>query len=269
MSSSAGTIPRSKIFVTPSTTHTTTPTSSSTSSTTCSKDGLGRFHRFEIMMCEKDTGIKQLVEDCQGTLECHNCGVRIPKRVYLYAERKDKDGTFICHPTPHCRPECVYRTIQDFHNRDDVLQLFFIMYGTDIICAPPRFMLHALGPSKLTQAQYHELIDSKRIVVEDPPWMRSVVGPVYLSTTRLKDHQLLPEAVAFADAAHEEKHTALGPEKVREPDTNVVVAELPPKSLTRTKLTAIFTPDPSSYVAPSLQHAIEGDCGMDVDPYPS
>lgn len=185
------------------------------------------------------------VEECKGKYNCYNCSRKIMKRMYFYPEIFDpQTNEPTCNPIPHCRKECMYRTVQDMANNADLLTNLFLMYGHEMICAPPRFLLFI--PGGLTVEKYHQLIDDGIVIQEEEPYIRCFHAPIYMSCTLFKDHQLVPDTVAFIDEMMVERKNAIGPSRIRD-NSDLKVLELEPKQLTQTKLSNMFNFEPSSF----------------------
>ena len=166
--------------------------------------------------------------------------------VYFYPEKfHPQTSEPYCNPIPHCRKECVYRTIQNMPNNGDLLALLFLMYGPDIHCAPPNFLL--VVPGGLTLEKYHETIDQKLIINQEEPYIRSFMAPLFVSCTLFKNHQLVNEAVAYIDQANDANHTTpLGPTRVRD-DSELTIIPLEPKKLANSLISQVFQVDPNSF----------------------
>lgn len=185
------------------------------------------------------------IQDCQGKYSCHNCGRKIMGPIYFYPEEFDcqtNDAT--CSPIPHCRVECVYRTLQDMKNNADLLTNFFLLYGHDITCAPERFLL--VIPGGLNIEAYHKAIDDKLIIQQHPSYIRGCFGPVFISSTLFQNHQLVPDTVAFLDEMTIVTKNTIGPSRNRD-NSDLKVVELAPKKLIDTKLAEVFSFEPTSF----------------------
>jgi len=205
---------------------------------------VGSCHFYLILQC----GLlytEEEVTNCQGKYHCHNCTRPIPRRIYFYPEEFDpRTNEPICNPIPHCRTACVYRTVQDLTNNGDLLTNFFLMFGHDVIIAPERFLLSI--PGGLSLDEYHKVIDDKLIIQREEPHIRSCHAAIFISCTLFKNHQLVPDTVAFIDEMQVERKNAMGPSRIRD-NSDLKVMEMPPKRLQTTKLSDMFTVEPSSF----------------------
>ncbi len=232
-------MPRSSIYVTSS----TAPTE--TKQVFKFQTDVSKFHFYLILKC----GVHYTQEDLEhanGKYQCHNCGRKIQDQVYFYPERFDvHTNRFICNPTPHCRTACVYRTLQDLKNNDDYLTNFFLMYGNQVNCAPDRFLLSI--PGGLSLEEYHRSIDESVVFQTHPQHIRAFPGPVYVSCTLLKDHQLVPDVISYLEELNiDPKCSNIGPARDRD-DSTIQVKTLSPKSLRDSQLSKVFPMDPRSF----------------------
>ena len=120
----------------------------------------GCFH-FYLLLNAGVHYTQNLIDHCNGRLQCFNCTRPIQTKVYLYPENIIDDYP-ICNVLPHCRPECALRTVEDTRENHDLKASFFLMYGL-VKCAPNRALLHMLS-----LAGYHAMIDGQEIP-EDLP----------------------------------------------------------------------------------------------------
>lgn len=236
-------LPRSKIYVTAD------PPASAAH--TRFKTPISASHFLLVLQCGHLYTAEDLA-DAQGRYRCYNCSRPIHGPIYLLPERfNPQTNEPTCRPIPHCRTSCVYRTVQDLPNNGDLLTNLFLMYGHDMVCAPPRFLLYV--PGGFTLDQYHEAIDQRRTYETNDPLIHVFVAPLLVSCTIQHDHQLLPEAVDYIDALRATKKATIGPLKKSGTPEQVVVP-LAPKRLTETPLSAVFQPDPASFGRPALAH---------------
>lgn len=186
------------------------------------------------------------IENCQGKYRCANCIRPIPGRIYFVPVKlRHPTQEAECEATPYCRAECVYRAVQDRKANHDLITNFGLVYGLEIRCAPPRFLL--FGPGALTADQYHQLIDDGLTVQEEDPNIRSFLGPTFVSVSLLgADHQLVPEVRAFIDASEVEHTNSVGPSRNRD-NSSLDVVSVKPKSLTQTQLAKAFNVDKNSF----------------------
>jgi len=202
------------------------------------------FHFYLILRA----GVHYTEEDvlqCQGKYKCCNCTRPIMGQIYFYATEFDcQTNEPTCNPIPFCRPECVYRFLQDLPNNADLLTNFFLLYGHNIICAPERFLLFV--PGGLTNEEYHKVIDDQLVLQSHPSYIRGCFGPVFISCTLFKDHQLVPDTIAFLDEMQIQTKNTIGPSRNRD-NSDLKVIELPPKKLVDSKLGEIFSFEPSSF----------------------
>jgi hypothetical protein len=138
----------------------------------------------------------------------------------------------------------MYRTVQDLPNNADRLTNMFLMYGANITCAPPRFLLYVPGGFDLVK--YHQIIDDQIVVQEELPFTRSLHAPIFLTFTLFKDHQLVPDVVAYIDEMLTEKKNTIGPARNRD-NSDLKILELEPKKLTQSKLAEMFQFEPASF----------------------
>lgn len=230
------------------------------------KSHSGALHFYLIMRAD-DNYTEEDVSNCQGQHDCHNCGRPIFGPICFYPEKIDaKTREPTCNPTPHCRPGCAYRTLQDLENNSDLLTHFFLIYGPDVTCAPPRFLLTIPGVltpepkrfpeesltawktrrQKLRWERYHQIMDDQLVVQKECSYIRSLKAPVYLSCTLFHNHQLVPDTVAYIYETTIDRKNAMGPSRTRD-NSDLKVVELPPKSLKKTKLSDMFAVEASSF----------------------
>jgi len=179
-----GAIPRSKIYVS------ATPTAASSSTDPRSLfqlDGAqGITHFYLVLSSELYT--KDLIENCNGRLACFNCTRPIAERVYFFPTRFDEQATFECSQIPHCRSQCMMRTVLTLPNNFDLLTNLFNMYG-DTTAAPPRELLYI--PGGVTLDRYHQLIEEGVVMELEPPNVQSFIGPIFMSSAVLRNHQMV------------------------------------------------------------------------------
>jgi hypothetical protein len=201
-------------------------------------------------------GVNYTAEDvaqAKGKYRCYNCNQPIQGRLYFYPEEfHHQTRVPTCNPIPHCRPECVYRTVQDIPNNADLLQNFCLLYGHDVICAPARFLLNI--PGGMTLERYHEAINEKMVIQVQPPDQQCLFANVYVSATMFKDHQLLPSVVSLIEEMTAHSVSNIGPSRERD-NSSITVVELPPKKLKQTAMTGMFQMEPASFGrTPDLLH---------------
>jgi hypothetical protein len=213
----------------------------------------GSFHFFLALNSGANYS-QEIISNCKGSLSCFNCSKPIEKQIYFYPTEYTKIGEFLCSPIPHCRPGCCLRSVQDHQNNYDLLSNFYLMYGSNVVCAPPRFLLYV--PGGLTHEKYHHTLDDNLVVQEETSIVRSYLAPVYVSCTFLKGHQLVKDVISLIEELSIESKTSVGPSRSRD-NSKLNVVELPTKDLFKTKLSETFTIDPSSYrqpVVPSIDN---------------
>lgn len=215
------------------------------------KTPISSYHFLLILQCGNLYTQEDLTE-ARGRYSCYNCGRAIQGAIYLVPERfNPQTNEPTCRPVPHCRTSCVYRTVQDLPNNGDLLTCLFLMYGHDIVCAPPRFMLFI--PGGLTLEQYHAAIDQKLTYEVTEPVIHAFIAPIIVSCTVQHDHQLLPAVVQYIDEVKASKKASIGPLKKSGTPEQVIVP-LPPKILSQTLLSQVFPPDPASFGRPGIAH---------------
>ena len=216
---------------------------------------------------------------CQEKYACYNCSCKITGQIYFYPEYFDhQTNEPTCNIIPHCGAPCLYRTLQNVKNNIDLLTNLFLMYGHEIHCAPERFLLFI--PGGLTLEKYQKVINDRLLIQKQEKCIRGLfaciyqaqtlfenhqllaevdiltddrvsVGQqrfssVYLSCSLIKDHQLVPDTVAFIDELQIEKKHTIGPSRNRN-NADLKVVELRPRKLTETKLNETFEADPDSF----------------------
>lgn len=215
-----------------------------------------------ILILKPDQLTQETIQQCNGKYNCYNCGRAIQGPMYFLPERYNpQTNEPTCAPIAHCRKECVYRTVQDRPNNGDLLTNLFLMYGHDIVCAPPRLLLFV--PGGLTIEQYHESMDKKQVYEQLDPLIHAFIAPILISCTIQEDHQLLPNVVKYIDEIKASKSATIGPMR-QDGSTHPHVKELEPKILSTTPLTSVFSPDPASFGRPGIL----GNPHMGVFPIP-
>lgn len=188
---------------------------------------------------------EQLIEACNGALNCYNCARSIRTRVWFYPEMYNvQTMEATCNPRPHCRTECALRTVHDIANNGDLKCYFTLFYGHNVHCAPPRTLLYI--PGGMTNEQYHESIDAKVSIEILPPNIKSFIAPVYVSSTCLADKQLVPDIVSLIDEMKQSRQHVIGPPRQRD-NSSMDIRALPPQSLLHTGLSDMFHVDPASF----------------------
>lgn len=215
----------------------------------------GSFHFF-LVFNPGTHFTQEEVKDCKGDRLCFNCSQPIVGPIYFYPTEYTKLEEIICSPIPHCRPACALRSVTDIKNNFDLLSNFFLMYGPDISCAPPRMLLYV--PGGLTIAQYHSMINDGLIVHEECQIVRSFLAPVYMSCTFLQGHQLVTDVVSLIEEMRIESKTSVGPSRSRD-NSKLNVMELPTKDLFNTVLADTFSVDPSSSRRPTTSKYFDKD----------
>ena len=214
------------------------------------KTDISKFHFFLILKAGSHYTL-DILKECGGQYECHNCRRKIMKQMYFYPEiflaQIDEP---ICNIIPHCRTSCIYRTLQDMPNNCDLLINFFLMDGHDIVCAPPRFLL--VIPGGYTIEEYHQVIDKGQVIQQEEPLIQSFFAPIYISSTMQSGHQLLDDIVTYIDEMRIQKKSSLGPSRTRDDADHHVVA-LQTKALTDTPLAQVFNTEPSSFDRPGVK----------------
>jgi hypothetical protein len=183
---------------------------------------------------------EDIVKNCQNSFKCFNCNKSIEKQIYFYPQEYTQLGDFICSPIPHCSKPCVLRTISDIPNNSNLLSNFFLMYGPNVNCAPPRECLYL--PGGLTLEQYHSM-DEIRIEI-DSREVRSFLAPKYYSITMFKNHQLVDESKKIIELLTAETKSSIGPQRSREQNDMTVVVM--PSSNNLSNISSVFALDPMS-----------------------
>lgn len=194
-------------------------------------DGAGSAATHFFLVLSADRYTEDLVQDCQGRVHCYNCNRPIPKRIYFYPTRVYETGVYECNQLPHCRMECMKRTVVDIPNNYDLMTHLFNMYG-DVNTAPSRALLY-LGVSL---EEYHHMIDRQMTMQVEPPRVQSFVGPVFLSAAVLNNHQLVESSLQALEHILNRNQEDV---TQAQPDSAPVV-HLPPRSLSEGPLMDLF-----------------------------
>jgi hypothetical protein len=185
------------------------------------------------------------IQNCNGKYKCYNCQRNIQKRMYFYPMKQNHQDIMIMNPIPHCRPECVYRTVQDLPNSEHVLSLFFLFYGPDVICAPPRHLLFV--PGGFTIEEYHNVIDNNLVVHQEEEGFRMCFSPLFVSCTLFKNHQIPDDIVSFIDEMNQEKKETIGPNKEHLEIDKMNIIPIKKIPLREAYPSTIFQIDPNSF----------------------
>ena len=201
---------------------------------------------FHVILMTGKLYTQEQIDCCQGAFHCFNCTRPIEGKMIFYPTQLTIINEFEVNPIPHCRPACAYRSVQDLPtNKNKLLNLFFLMYGPHIVCAPPRFLLFI--PGGLTLEEYHQRIDEKYLItVSRQENIRSFFGVMVVSCTLFKNHQLVKDVVAFNDELNMERKSTIGPSRSRD-NSNLDIVELSSKPLDQTKISQVFAMDPNSF----------------------
>ncbi len=188
-----------------------------------------------------DTGAnytEEIVKNCLGKISCFNCNRSIQGQIYFYPQEYTQLGDFICSPIPHCSKPCALRTISDISNNSNLLSNFFLMYGPNVECPPPRECLYL--PGGLTLEQYHNMEGIR--IESDSREVRAFLAPKYYSITMFKNHQLVDESKKIIEFLTMETKSSIGPQRSREQDDMTIVVM--PTSNNLSNISSVFTLDP-------------------------
>jgi hypothetical protein len=183
---------------------------------------------------------EDIVKNCQNRFKCFNCNQFIEKQIYFYPQEYTQLGDFICSPIPHCGKPCTLRTVSDIPNNSNLLSNFFLMYGPNVYCAPPRECLYL--PGGLSLEQYHNM--GKTQIECDSLEVRSYLAPKYYSITMFENHQLVDESKKVIELLTVETKSSIGPQRSREQNDMTVVVM--PSSNNLSNISSIFALDPMS-----------------------
>jgi hypothetical protein len=92
---------------------------------------------------EEEDRAKKIVDICSKPMQ---------KKIFFYQTKSSKIGDFLCLPRctrPHCLTGCGLKSVQDHPNNYDLSSKIY--YGSDAVCAPPRFLLYVPGGLGLTR----------------------------------------------------------------------------------------------------------------------
>lgn len=174
--------------------------SSSSSLLKFNQDGMKETIYFFLVFYVQFT--QEEIDCCNGKRKCYNCNNLILHRIF-FAPESHINNTFGCFPFPHCRKACARRTIEDLPNHCNYITYFTLMHGV-VLPAPPRCLLY-LG---VEIDVYHKMIDDNILVQQETSsHVRSVLCPVYISTSFMLPNYTMPkEAVLCSDGLsnHEE-----------------------------------------------------------------
>lgn len=206
----------------------------------------GSFHFFLRLDAGKNYD-QETVLKCRGKYRCLNCSRAIQEAIYFYPIEYTKKAEFVCDPAPHCRSSCALRSAMDTKNNFDLNSIFYLMYGANVVCAPPRRLLYLPGGPSVEE--YHKMIDDSMVVNEETKQLRSFIAPVYFSCTFLKNHQLVPDVTSLIEEVTLDTKISVGPSRSRD-DSDLTVVELPSRDPFKTRLSETFSIDPASYRQP-------------------
>ena len=201
------------------------------------------FHFFLILNSGQNY-TQEMITSCDGSIFCFNCNQSIHGQIYFYPTDFNRFGDPSCVPIPHCRAGCALRSCMDAPNNHDLISNFYLMYGNNVVCAPPRVLLYI--PGGLSLKKYHEMMDNCMVVQEERKNIRSFLAPVYISCTMLKDHQLVTDVVSLIEELSIESKISIGPSRSRD-NSQMNVVELETPDLFKTPICSMFSVDPASY----------------------
>ena len=170
----------------------------------------------------KDIFSDDMIHNCQGKCQCYNCNRPIQGRICFRPLSLNAMEQIMVSPIPHCSPSCVMRSIKDgSYDAQDHMMLFYILYGKDVVCAPPRALLYL--PGGLTLDQYH----SHTFTAEE------LHQNVSLSPKYTIEVQSLQEKSMLFEKVHSESNTSTTPtnlldEDVKMTDANEQYIQFPP-----------------------------------------
>jgi hypothetical protein len=210
---------------------------------------VGNYHFHMILnVCGQFTS--EIINACGGLWRCYNCNRNIMGQIYFYPTNQTLMGEYECSIIPHCRTGCVFRTLREIPNNANLLALFALMYGPDVICAPPRYMLYIPGGN--TESEYHDFIDNQIVLVADSADIVCFQSPMRISGTMLNKTQMVEESVSYIDELHSENKKTIGPSMKRDNSTLNVI-ELEPNKLRKSALSKTFDFESTSFDRPAIR----------------
>jgi hypothetical protein len=186
---------------------------------------------------------QDMINECKGRVNCFNCNRAIQKKIYFYVMDFNPQMVPEFNVKPHCCKSCVLRSVQDIKNNHHLLTNFYLHYGDEVVCAPPRFLLYLPGASI---EDYHKMSDSGMWINEEELSIRSFIAPVYTSCTFLKDHQIVKDVAKLIDEYKLESKTSVGPTRVRD-NSKLEVTEISQPDLSNGSISKVFNIDSASY----------------------
>lgn len=199
-------------------------------------------HFFLVLTVGKNYNVED-VKQCNGLFNCYNCTRPIMEQMYFYPTESAIYDTFICSPIPHCSPSCCLRTLNDLSNNGSMKELFYLFYGGDVICAPPRSLLFI--PGGLSVEEYHSKCETNQVVDCQSKIIRFFIAPMYVSSSCVENFQLITDTRAFIEECKIQSKISVAPERTRD-NNGLVVKELNALSLKDNRISNIFEIDPSS-----------------------
>lgn len=140
---------------------------------------------------------QDLITNCNHRLHCFNCNRSIATQVWFAPIELTKQEEFVVDALPHCRKECALATTLSRTNNADRLACFYMMYGPQVRCAPPREILYV--PNGCSMQRYHEMIDENLVMdLHTSSQIRSFVAPMYLSGAIFNDNVISSQALEFS-----------------------------------------------------------------------
>jgi hypothetical protein len=209
---------------------------------------VGKTHFYLVLTVGKNFTPEE-VSNCQHKYNCYNCVSSIEKQIFFYPIQNAIHNSFICSPIPHCSPECCLRTITDLMNNQNLKELFFLLYGGSIVCAPPRSLLYV--PGGYTIEEYHATSANNQVVtVESTSNIQGFLAPLYVGSCMIdpdNGYKMVTEHAAFIDECKLQSKISVAPERTRD-NKSLVVKNLSPLSFEENTISNIFSIDPSSTI---------------------
>lgn len=150
----------------------------------------------------------QIISTQQGTrssstprpMYCYNCGVLITGKPHTRPRTRQSGGVFGCDQVPCCRPGCLLRVCYDEGDTSS-LGYFREIYGTEVVCAPPRSLLYIPGGMDLKI--YHRSMDSNKHIIEEPVDIRTALLPTIVTTVYIEEYPMLGDVTMDKSKSHE------------------------------------------------------------------
>lgn len=194
-------------------------------------NGAPTHYKFVLQCAEHYT--QEMITQCNERLRCFNCARPIANKIFFYPLEYTTDNYFVCSPLPHCSASCALRSVKDLPNNFDVQSSFFTMYGPDVIVAPPRALLYL--PNGPSLEEYHRMCASSRVVQAEQPAVTSFIAPYMVSSTFMKNNQVIPHTLAWIAGMSDERTAQLA--STRDEHQNIKV---PDTELSTTAISSVF-----------------------------